>query len=118
MVRRMSIWDHMKPAVKTIEPSSVELEPGALRVAWPDGRVDHLPFQRLRQQCPCAGCVDEWTHQRTLAPESVPATIGLREARPAGNYAVQLAFSDGHESGIFTWKLLRELGSATPPGSG
>jgi DUF971 family protein len=107
----MSIWEYMKPAQAGPEPTRLELVGNVLAVGWSDGGAAELPARLLRQQCPCAACVDEWSHKRTLAPESVPAEIGIREVRPVGNYAAQLAFSDGHETGIFTWKLLRELGA-------
>jgi len=107
----MSIWDYMKPAQTAPEPTQLELAGNALAVTWNDGGRVALPARLLRQQCPCAACVDEWTNKRTIAAESVPADIVLREVRPVGNYAAQLAFSDGHETGIFTWKLLRELGA-------
>ena len=114
----MSIWDHMKPASAPAAPTGVELEPPRhLRVEWPDGRTDRIEFRTLRLNCPCAGCVDEWTHQRTLRPETVPLDVGLLELKPMGNYAVQLGFSDGHQSGIFTWALLRTLGAKPVPAS-
>ncbi|MBS2031657.1 MAG: DUF971 domain-containing protein [Deltaproteobacteria bacterium] len=106
----MSIWDYMKPAAQSVSASDVALDgPRTLLVTWSDGSRTPLPARLLRQQCPCAACVDEWTHQRTLKPETVPADISIQELRPTGNYAVQLAFSDGHSTGIFTWVYLREL---------
>jgi DUF971 family protein len=105
----MSIWDHMRPSTQAVLPTDVGFEPTHLRVAWPDGRVDQFAARTLRLECPCAACVDEWTNKRTLQPESVPADIKLLEAKPTGNYAVQLHFSDGHQSGIFTWTLLKDL---------
>ena len=107
----MSIWDYMKPSSAAPAPTDVALEDDgkALVLTWPDGARTVLPARTLRQQCPCAACVDEWTHQRTLAPESVAADMKVRELTPVGNYAAQLHFSDGHATGIFTWALLREL---------
>ena len=113
---RMSIWDYMKPAATAPEPTRLELVGRTLSIGWSDGSKSELPARLLRQQCPCAACVDEWTHKRTLAPESVPDGIGIREVRPVGNYAAQLAFDDGHETGIFTWTLLRTLGQQVSPG--
>ena len=113
MVCRMSIWDYMKPAAAVPEAVNVELTPDQrLVVTWSDGAAMAVPARTLRQQCPCAACVDEWTHKRTLAPDSVPTDMQVREVKPVGNYAVQLSFSDGHATGIYTWQLLRELGAA------
>jgi DUF971 family protein len=58
--------------------------------------------------------VDEWTHQRTLEATSVPPDVTLLEVKPAGNYALHLRFSDGHTTGIFNWKTLRELSERFP----
>jgi DUF971 family protein len=108
----MGIWDYMKPAAQAPEPVDVKLpNPRTLEVHWSDGAQTAIAVRALRQQCPCASCVDEWTHVRTLAPDSVPADIALREVRPVGNYALQLDFSDGHATGIYSWALLRELGA-------
>ena len=114
----MSIWDYMKPAVAKAQPTDVALQgERTLSVTWSDGASTPLAARLLRQQCPCAACVDEWTNKRTLAPESVPPDIALREVRQVGNYAAQLAFSDGHQSGIYTWELLRELATKSVLGT-
>lgn len=105
-----NIWDYMKPAEAKPVPQDVGLRDGQLAITWNDAKQTATPARRLRQQCPCAACVDEMTNKRTLDPESVPQDVAIREVRPVGNYAVQLAFSDGHDTGIFPWPLLRELG--------
>jgi len=115
----MSIWDYMKPAAQAPTASGLALRgPRTLVVTWADGGETPLPARLLRQRCPCAACVDEWTHARTLKPDSVPDDVELREVSPVGNYAAQLSFSDGHASGIFTWPLLRTLAgeAALSPG--
>ena len=73
-----------------------------------------MSARTLRQQCPCAACVDEWTHQRTLDPAMVGPEVSLVEVLPAGNYALHVRFSDGHTTGIFNWKTLRELSERFP----
>jgi DUF971 family protein len=80
-----------------------------LELAWPDGRVDRLPYRYLRGECPCATCRDEWTGARILDPANVPADIALTGMEPVGNYAVRLAWSDGHSSGLYTWEALANL---------
>jgi DUF971 family protein len=111
----MSIWNYMKPSQAAAEPVGISMEGRTLKVDWGQGTVQILPFRLLRQQCPCAACVDEWTHQRTLDAQSVPEDIALREAKPVGNYALQLNFSDGHQTGIYAWSTLRELGDKLQP---
>ena len=80
-----------------------------LSLVWEDGVKTHATAQVLRQQCPCAGCVDEWTNKRTLDPSRVPADVRITQLQPVGNYALTFVFSDGHGTGIYPWKLLRDI---------
>ncbi len=106
----MSIWDHMHKAGKTPAPQTIDRAPDAsLSILWDDGATTATTPLALRQGCPCAHCVDEMTGQRTLDPASVPQDIGIRSMEPVGNYAVRIVFSDGHETGLFDWRLLRAL---------
>ena len=106
----MSIWDYMHKAGKDPAPQSIDRGPeGSLSIRWDDGKTTSITAQALRQGCPCAMCVDEMTGKRTLDPGSVPADLGFKEMTPVGNYAVRIVFSDGHETGLFDWRLLRAL---------
>lgn len=108
----MSFWDKLKPATRAPSATSVRLEAEQACVAfdWDDGARSTVPMRLLRQSCPCASCVEEWTGRRTLEPESVPADIRVVQAAAVGNYAVSFTFSDDHSTGIFTWAALRALG--------
>ncbi len=112
----MSFWDHLKPS--TLPPAAAHLQVtpdgSVLRLSWDDGVRTSVSARTLRLQCPCAACVDEWTHQRTLDPAAVSAQVTLAEVQPAGNYALHIRFSDGHTTGIFNWKTLRELSERFP----
>ena len=85
-----------------------------LELVWDDGSAARLPYHYLRGECPCASCRDEWTGERTIDPDSLPADLQLAGMQGVGNYAVQFAWSDGHGSGIYTWELLRRLSSDCP----
>ena len=85
-----------------------------LEVTWPDAQVDRFPYLFLRSECPCASCRDEWTGERILRAESLSADLKLEGMEPIGTYAVQLAWSDGHSSGLFTWETLRQLAGQIP----
>ena len=80
-----------------------------LRLVWRDGHESVLPARLLRQSCPCALCVDELTGRRTLDPQSVPQTIAPESVELVGRYAIRLYWNDGHSSGIYTFRLLRDL---------
>ncbi len=80
-----------------------------LRITWADGRVCNYNAPALRRVCPCAQCVNEWTGQRTLAPESVSDELQIKDIAIVGRYALNFRWSDGHETGIYSFRLLREL---------
>jgi len=116
----MSFWDKLKPAARAPTATAVRLEAeaGCVALDWDDGAHSKVPMRLLRQNCPCAECVEEWTGRRTLEPESVRADVKVLEAAVVGNYAVSFAFSDGHRTGIFTWASLRALAESKAPGPG
>lgn len=105
----MGILDDIKPLPKKPKPRSLTLDGPNLAVDWDDGSRSNLLLKFLRERCPCAGCVDEWSGQRTLDPKSVPANVYPLSMTPVGNYAVQIGWSDDHRSGIYSWELLRRL---------
>jgi ATP-binding protein involved in chromosome partitioning len=79
-------------------------------ILWSDGSTKVYDPRELRLACPCARCVDQATGQRKISPSDVAEEVSIREARPAGRYGLLLVFSDGHDSGIFTFNLLNGLG--------
>eukprot|EP01116_Phalansterium_solitarium_P016566 TRINITY_DN3870_c0_g1_i3.p1 TRINITY_DN3870_c0_g1~~TRINITY_DN3870_c0_g1_i3.p1 ORF type:complete len:163 (+),score=43.66 TRINITY_DN3870_c0_g1_i3:141-629(+) len=77
----------------------------SLRVTFADGRQFRYPAEYLRVESPAAT-----VHSKQLvAGRQHVAIIGLQ---PVGNYAVRLVFDDLHESGLYTWPLLRRLGES------
>lgn len=82
---------------------------GGIRLTWSDEVSCELGIRRLRQECPCAFCVDEVTGVRRLDPDSVPAGVELVDMQPVGRYAYRILFGDGHDSGIYTLEMLRGL---------
>lgn len=81
-----------------------------LKVVWPDGRTDVLPAFDLRADCWCALCVNENTGARVLDPARLPKEVHPLAVKPIGNYAIQIEWSDGHNTGLYTYQHLRELG--------
>lgn len=80
-----------------------------LKVIWGDGHVSVYPARALRLACPCAQCVDELSGERMLNPDTVRADVHPLKVGLVGRYAVHLAFSDGHGSGIYSFEKLRGL---------
>ena len=83
-----------------------------LRIEWKDGTVSEYVPRELRLACPCAGCVDEMTGVRTLRPESVDSHVYPRSIHYVGRYALQFVWSDGHSTGLYTYRYLREMWEA------
>ncbi len=88
------------------DPTKVVLE-------WPDGRTDEFSAPDLRRRCPCAACVSETTGQRILDPATVGDDLTQGDLHLIGNYAIAMRFSDGHDTGIYTFSFLHDAGSAT-----
>ena len=97
-----------------------ETEPGrpaAIAIAWSDGATAVYSPRLLRDACPCATCREQ--RKEPPQPSGGLTVLSMAEARPltvqgmkpVGNYAYSIAFSDGHDTGIFTLDLLRALGT-------
>jgi DUF971 family protein len=84
-------------------------------ITWADGHTSHFDFPYLRDSCPCALCNDEREKTKKLgsaASSPLPMfkpKVTAKSANAVGNYAVQIQFSDGHATGIFSFEHLREL---------
>jgi DUF971 family protein len=76
-----------------------------LRISWDDGHVSNYPYAHLRGWCPCAGCQGHGGERHYV---DAPASI-LERIVVVGSYALQLAWSDGHDMGIYSYRYLREL---------
>ena len=79
-----------------------------LAVTWGDRKAD-FPFAFLRGQCACAMCVNEWTGEAILDPATIPEDIAIETMELVGSYALRINWTDGHNSGLFTWERLQEL---------
>jgi DUF971 family protein len=80
-----------------------------LRVTFDDGSSASLPAEYLRVESPSAEVQGHGPDQRkTIAGRR---HVGVMEIEPVGNYAVRLVFDDLHDSGLFTWDYLHELGA-------
>lgn len=80
-----------------------------LLLTWQDGHPSLYNFRYLRLRCACAQCLDEMTGKRLLQPESVAGDIKMREMTPVGNYGIRFLWSDGHQTGIYSFDYLREI---------
>ena len=79
-----------------------------LEVAFADGARFLLPFEFLRVYSPSAEVKGHGPGQEVLVLGK--QHVGITTVEPVGQYAVKLVFDDGHDSGLYSWKYLRELG--------
>lgn len=91
---------------------SADQEAQALTIGWADGHESSFSYEGLRRACPCAEC--RGGHAQMAEPVDpvvfdLPAlmTYTVRELRPAGHYALQIVWADGHEAGLYRWEALR-----------
>lgn len=80
-----------------------------IRIRWKSGEDAVYPARFLRGQCPCATCVDEMTGQRIVKESLLPILVFPKKVEPVGRYAIQIYWSDGHSTGIYTWERLYEM---------
>lgn len=79
-----------------------------LNVTFNDGQAYSLAAEMLRVLSPSAEVQGHGPGQKVTVPGK--RNVGIGSLIPTGNYAVRIGFEDGHNSGIFTWTYLRELG--------
>lgn len=93
-----------------IEPTQIIQESDSeLTIVWSDGEQSAYNAPGLRRACPCASCVNEWTGEKILQDEKISDDLTIKNVSLVGRYALNFRFSDGHETGIYSFKYLREL---------
>lgn len=79
-----------------------------LRISFDDGAKFEIPFELLRVESPSAE--NKGHGGEAPPPVKGKANVGVIRAEPVGRYAVRIAFDDGHDTGLYSWDLLYELG--------
>jgi prepilin-type processing-associated H-X9-DG protein len=105
------------------KPTSVKIHVSngaGVDVVWADGHASHYEFAYLREECPCATCNDAREKKASLGElasslQSSPALpmfkpkARARAATQVGSYAIQISFTDGHSTGIYSYDHLRNI---------
>lgn len=99
----------LQPGSPTPEDIVVHQTARVLEVAFSDGARFRIPFELMRIYSPSAEVRGHGPGQETL--QTGKRDVGVTELEAVGNYAVQPTFSDGHDTGIFSWDYLYFLGS-------
>ena len=91
-------------------PAEIKLRKASrvLEVSFDDGHLFQLPFEYLRVHSPSAEVKGHGPGQEVLVLGK--EAVGVRAVEPVGQYAVKIVFDDGHDTGLFTWRYLHELG--------
>jgi ATP-binding protein involved in chromosome partitioning len=94
----------MKPV-----PQEIKALEDRLTIRWSDGHDGRYKSRELRLACRCAACVDEWSHENLIMESSIPVSVKPKAIEIVGNYALHITWSDGHNTGIYTYDYLRGL---------
>jgi DUF971 family protein len=81
-------------------------EDSVLRILWNDDQLSRYPFAYLRGWCPCAACQGHGAERHFVEVDNPR----LASVNMVGNYALNPKWTDGHETGIYSFEYLRELG--------
>jgi DUF971 family protein len=119
--RRSDHFEEKLP-MEAVTPQKVRVlktEGTGVEITWRDGHESAWTFAWLRNACPCATCHDEREKSGRLPGVGKPKQISILplyeapvrpvEVTPVGKYALRFKWSDGHESGIYSWDYLRKV---------
>jgi DUF971 family protein len=87
-------------------------QPYLLSIDWSDGFQAMLALRDFRDECPCALCKGEnimGTHYSLGLHVVKPGMYELRSLTAVGNYAISAEWNDGHNTGIYSWDILRDI---------
>jgi len=99
----------LQAGAPTPQSITVHGQSRVLEVGFSDGATFRIPFELMRIYSPSAEVQGHGPGQEVL--QTGKREVELVDLKPVGNYAVQPVFSDGHDTGIFSWNLLYELGA-------
>ena len=110
---QLNFINHMRLSVTPCNtwPTEIKLHQvsNILEISFDNGSVFQLPSEYLRVFTPSAEAVGHAPGQEIL--QTGKEDVNIKEIKPVGNYAITPVFSDGHDSGIYTWDLLYKLGA-------
>jgi len=93
-----------------IEPTQIiEESDSEVSIKWSDDTETRYSAPQLRRSCPCAACINEWTGEKILDDARIPEDLTFSTISIVGRYALNFIFSDGHDTGIFSFNYLREM---------
>jgi len=103
---------------KSIQPQSIDVRNSEqiLTISWADGETSKFSLFGLRKNCPCVECRGGHDKMGRFEPElflvEPTRTYKVLNAETVGNHALKINWNDGHNSGMYRWKLLRQMDEA------
>lgn len=97
-----------------MKPKQIKIKDKSdLSIGWQDGKTTNIPLKYLRDECPCASCKGETILFKTFRPPK-PAVFSeemykIKNIDVVGDYAIQITWKDGHNTGIYSWEYLKTL---------
>ena len=89
------------------------LKKDKLRITWEDSTEIILSLKYMRDECPCAGCKGETILLKTYRPPAptvvTPEMYQVKNIEVVGDYAIQITWKDGHNTGIYSWDYIKQL---------
>ena len=95
-------------------PKSIKVkDKKIMQIVWEDESKSDLSLKYLRDECPCATCKGETVLLKTYRPPVkkiiTPEMYLVNNIETVGEYAIQITWKDGHNTGIYSWEYLQEL---------
>lgn len=111
----MQATDHVirnlgKVSIEQRDVPAIQSDNTQITLTWKDGTRIAVSNRDLRLSCQCAVCVNELTGERLLNEKNIRPDIAAKEITPLGNYAINVAWNDGHSSGIYPYENIKKLG--------
>ena len=99
-----------------MRPKQIKLiDKDKLSLTWNDDNQSNISLKYLRDECPCAGCKGETILFKTYRPPKPailsPEMYRIKSIEVVGDYAIQVGWEDGHNTGIYSWEYLKTLES-------
>ena len=98
-----------KSSISQREIPDIKFDEKAVHLRWKNGEELTVTNHDLRLSCRCALCVNELTGEQMQKPSDIKPDIQPKEIFPLGNYAIGINWNDGHASGIYPYKSIRNL---------
>lgn len=100
--------------MESIKPVQIKKsESNTLIIKWNDGKENEFTLTKLRDECPCVNCKGESVLFESYIPIKSPFKAAgfyeIEKIEAVGNYAITIKWKDGHDTGIYSWDILRSL---------